>query len=168
MNDGERTEWLCPNCNCVHLRPAKRIYHPCPVCTMAMTPTSFNQRRIKAQEAEITRLNKLVTSITGDYRDTQIRVRSMETEIRELEHEISSLTRQLSRAVQDDNTWRHVREDCTHTLPTAELRRDAERYRHLRCYTPREFNRLYQENIETGKPFDCLIDTAIAAEGEKK
>ena len=56
--------------------------------------------------------------------------------------------------------------DLEDNTEVAELRRDAERYRHLRCYTPREFNRLYQENIETGKPFDCLIDAAIAAEGE--
>lgn len=44
-------------------------------------------------------------------------------------------------------------------------RADAERYRHVRRLDPNQFGELWQRNIQTGEPFDGLVDAAMGKGG---
>lgn len=54
---------------------------------------------------------------------------------------------------------------CTQPCAAATPRRtDAERYGFVRTLSPYAFRALWDENIRTGRPFDLLVDAAMAAQ----
>lgn len=46
--------------------------------------------------------------------------------------------------------------------PSTELAKSASRYEHLRTLSPVEFAALFQKNLQTGVPFDQLVDESMA------
>ena len=58
----------------------------------------------------------------------------------------------------------HAEQDSERLRLRAEverLRQPAARYEHLRRLDPNQFGNLWQKNIQTGKPFDTLVDEGM-------
>jgi hypothetical protein len=70
---GDCVEWLCVKCNCVHPCQRRGFFQPCPTCTAAMLPTSFNLRtidKLTAQRDELLEaLREIETFMGADFDD---------------------------------------------------------------------------------------------------